>query len=63
MSQNQTIGVRYDYSPYGEVETVDQVDGGGHSDFRYTGHFYHERSGLHLTLYRAYDPGLGVSVR
>lgn len=29
------------------------------SDFRYTGHHYHEGSGLHLALYRAYDAELG----
>ncbi|MCW0216898.1 MAG: RHS repeat-associated core domain-containing protein, partial [Prosthecobacter sp.] len=30
------------------------------SDFRYTGHWYHEKSELHLAPYRAYDAELGV---
>jgi len=29
------------------------------SDFKFTGHFYHEKSTLHLTLYRAYDADTG----
>ncbi|MDD5263077.1 MAG: hypothetical protein PHD76_14635 [Methylacidiphilales bacterium] len=29
------------------------------SDFRYTGHYYHEKSGLTLAPYRAYDANLG----
>jgi RHS repeat-associated protein len=29
------------------------------SDFRYTGHYHHERSGLTLAPYRAYDANLG----
>ncbi len=28
-------------------------------DFSYTGHYYHSRSGLYLTLYRVYNPSLG----
>lgn len=30
------------------------------SDFRYTGHYYHEKSGLHLAPYRAYDATTGL---
>lgn len=30
------------------------------SDFRYTGHYYHGKSGLHMAPYRAYDAELGV---
>lgn len=29
------------------------------SDFRYTGHYYHEKSDLHLAPYRAYDGTIG----
>ncbi|MDZ4744162.1 MAG: RHS repeat-associated core domain-containing protein, partial [Verrucomicrobiota bacterium] len=29
------------------------------SDFKFTGHFYHVKSKLHLTLYRAYDADTG----
>jgi RHS repeat-associated protein len=28
-------------------------------DFAFTGHYYHARSGLYLTMYRAYNPSLG----
>ena len=28
-------------------------------DFAFTGHYYHARSGLYLTLYRAYNPTIG----
>jgi RHS repeat-associated protein len=28
-------------------------------DFALTGHYYHARSGLYLTMYRAYNPSLG----
>ncbi len=30
------------------------------SDFRYTGHYYHRKSGLHLAPYRAYDAEMAV---
>ncbi len=32
---------------------------GPKADFGYTGHFFHEKSGLHLAYYRAYDAELG----
>ena len=52
-----TVAARYDYDPFGRVEKL----GGSYDvDFLYTGHFYHRPSGLHLTLYRAYDPDTGV---
>ena len=57
-SDGLTIEAVYDYSPWGEVT---KVGGSGvESDFLYTGHFYHDESDLHLTLYRAYDPALGM---
>ena len=56
-SNGTTVESRYDYSPYGNVTKITGT--GEESDFRYTGHFYHGTSGLHLTLYRAYDSGLG----
>ena len=49
----------YDYTPWGEVITLEESTPAAKSTFRYTGHFYHERSKLHLTLYRAYDPAAG----
>ena len=57
-SDGTTVESAYDYSPWGEVT---KVGGSGvESDFLYTGHFYHDESDLHLTLYRTYDPALGM---
>ena len=50
------IRARYDYDPYG-VRT--KLSGDLESDFGYTGHYYHQPSGLNLSLYRAYNPTLG----
>ena len=53
---SETVITRYDYDPYGNVE---KVFGSVESDFLFTGHFHHARSGLHLAPFRAYDPELG----
>lgn len=53
----QTVRARYDFDPYGRVT---KVQGDRDSSFTYTGHFWHPQSGLYLTLFRAYDPSLGV---
>ena len=53
---NAFVVARYDYDPYGRVT---QTSGTFKSDFLFTGHFYHEKSGLHLAPYRAYDAELG----
>ena len=47
----------YDYTPFGERS--ERFTGSFDCDFGYTGHYHHETSGLVLTWYRAYDPGLG----
>jgi len=52
-----TVESQYDYGIWGEVERV--AGTGIESTFRYTGHFYHESSELHLTWFRAYDAELG----
>ena len=57
-SDGTTIESVYDYSPWGEVRKVS--GSGAESDFFYTGHLYHDASDLHLTLYRAYNPELGM---
>ena len=57
-SDGTTIEAVYDYSPWGEVTKTGGT--GVESDFLYTSHFYHSTSDLHLTLYRAYDPELGM---
>lgn len=51
-----TVQARYDYDPYGRrTKLTGTVD----ADFGFTGHYYHQPSGLHLALYRAYDADLG----
>jgi len=52
-----TIESRYEYTPWGVVTRTEGT--GVESDFLYTGHLYHEESGLFLAQYRAYDPGTG----
>lgn len=51
-----TVRARYDYDPFG-VRT--KVAGDLEASFGYTGHYYHAPSGLHLTLFRAYDAATG----
>jgi len=57
-SDGTTVEASYDYSPWGEVTKI--AGTGVESDFLYTGHFYHAESNLHLAIYRAYDPALGM---
>jgi len=47
----------YDYDPYGRKTTLS----GNTADtvVSYTGHHWHEESGLYLTMFRQYDPELG----
>jgi RHS repeat-associated protein len=47
---------RYDYDPYGRRT---KLSGTINSDFGFTGHYFDSASGLHLTLYRAYDANFG----
>jgi RHS repeat-associated protein len=47
---------RYDYDSYGRRT---KLSGSLDADFGFTGHYYHQPSGLHLALYRAYDADLG----
>jgi len=47
---------RYNYSLWGERT---QLSGNLNTEFGYTGHWYHETSGLHLAPFRAYDSELG----
>jgi len=53
---SQIVRARYDYDPYGNVT---KISGDKDSSFLYTGHFWHQQSGLYLTPFRAYDPELG----
>lgn len=50
------VRVRYDYSIWGQRS---KLSGSVDTDFGFTGHYYHEGSGLSLTLYRAYDANVG----
>ncbi|HKP97355.1 MAG TPA: RHS repeat-associated core domain-containing protein [Fibrobacteria bacterium] len=50
------VVARYEYDPYG---TRTRVAGTLNADFGFTGHYLHAASGLYLTKYRAYSPGLG----
>ena len=53
---SEVVRARYDYDPFGRrIKTQGDLE----TDFGYTGHFFHERSGLCLALYRAYDPASG----
>jgi len=50
------IQAQYNYDPYGQVT---KLQGSQDADFQYAGYYLHARSGLNLTLYRAYNSGLG----
>ena len=50
------IRARYDYSPYG---IRSKVSGDLDCDFGFTGHYYHQASGLNLTHFRVYNADLG----
>ena len=53
----QVVG-RWDYDPWGVRTKLGGV-AWFEVEFGFTGHHFHERSGLHLALYRAYDANLG----
>lgn len=46
----------YEYDPWGKAT---KLGGAQDATFQYAGYYKHERSGLNLTLYRAYAPVLG----
>jgi len=47
-----TIQARYEYDPYGRRT---KISASTESDFAYTGHYFHQKSGLHLAQFRALD--------
>jgi RHS repeat-associated protein len=56
LDATSTIRFRNDYDPYG---VATKIQGDLRPDFEYAGMYYHGESGLNLTLYRAYNAGLG----
>jgi RHS repeat-associated protein len=46
---------RFDYDAWGNQVVVS----GSLFDFGFTGHYFHQKSGLNLAMYRAYNPTLG----
>jgi len=50
------VRARYNYETWGgRTKVMGTLD----CDFGFTGHYYHERSGLHLSRHRAYDSNSG----
>lgn len=61
-SSSGAIVARYNYDPYGRApagQSSNLVSGTNLATFQYTGAYFHQASGLSLTLYRAYDPNTG----
>lgn len=50
------VRARYDYDPYGYRT---KISGDLDAEFGYTGHYFHQPSGLNLAVYRAYDAVTG----
>jgi len=50
------VQARYDYDAWGNRT---KISGTFDADVGYTGHVHHQPSGLILTWFRAYDPGIG----
>ena len=53
---NDNVVAQMDYDPWGN-ESV--VAGNMNFDFGFTGHYFHQPSGMNLAKYRAYNPTLG----
>lgn len=53
-----TLAARYEYDPWGVRTKVAGITGVD-ATMGFTGHLYHEKSGLHLALYRGYDAMMG----
>ena len=56
VDSNVTVQAVYDYDPFGRRT---KVSGTGDTVVSYTGHHWHEKSGIYLTWFRQYDPNLG----
>ncbi len=53
------VRARFDYDAWGNPSGFDTSIPVEFQDFGYTGHFWHQPSGLWLTWFRAYDPTTG----
>ena len=58
LDSSGNIKSSYEYTPYG-TRTQLVTSGALEVDFGFTGHWFHERSGLYLAMFRAYDANLG----
>ena len=56
LDDNGTLATRYDYDPYGQRTIIQE---NVRTIRAYGGHFLHAPSGLHLTLFRAFDATIG----
>ena len=56
VSGTTTIEAQYGYAPYGQVA---KLTGSQDADFQYAGYYVDGKSGLNLTLFRQYNPGVG----
>lgn len=55
-NENGELVAQYDYDAWGKSVVV---TGNMSVDFGFTGHYFHQPSGMNLALYRAYSPLLG----
>ncbi|MEW6738090.1 MAG: RHS repeat-associated core domain-containing protein [Acidobacteriota bacterium] len=56
IDNSQMVRAQYTYDPFGRIT---KLGGDKDTDFRYTGHYFHPPSELHLTWFRTYDANLG----
>jgi RHS repeat-associated protein len=56
VSDSGSVVAQYSYSPFGGKTAIVETTA---SDFGFAGMYWHSRSGLNLTWFRAYNPGLG----
>ena len=59
LSSTGTVQAKYDYDPYGRRTRTAVSNSTADTVVSYTGHHWHEKSGVYLTWYRQYDPELG----
>ncbi len=55
-NESGNLVAQYDYDAWGKSVVV---SGNMNVDFGFTGHYFHQPSGMNLAMYRAYSPTLG----